>query len=423
MTPLPDKLAIQPFTKPVSGKVLLPGSKSITNRALILAALSKNRVELRGALFSRDTRLMVSALRALGFTVDTNEAELTITIEGRGGEIPVREATLEVGNAGTAARFLTAFVCLRPDGTYHFTGDEAMRRRPISALLAALATQGAEASARNIPFTLKTAGIRGGEVALDASESSQLLSALLMVAPHARSPMTVRLESETVSRPFVEMTKRMIGQFSDGPTEYDIEGDATAASYFLALPIVTGGSLELPQFTPSGGLQGDARFASVLERVGLSQAVAEKSGGIVVAFRPGTIGRGVAADFNDFSDTFLTLAAIAPLLNRPTLITGIAHTRKQETDRVGGAARELRKLGQHVVETDDSLEIRPQALTTGVEVETYDDHRFAMSFGILGCHNRHGDGRSWLTIRHPACCGKTFPEFFSLLARLRAGSH
>ncbi len=422
MTPLPDKLPVPPFTRPVRGAVALPGSKSITNRALILAALSKNTVTLRGALFSRDTRLMVTALRALGFTVETNEADLTIAITGRGGEIPVREATLEVGNAGTAARFLTAFVCLRPDGIYHFTGDEAMRRRPISALLAALATQGAEATARNLPFTLYTDGLRGGEVTLDATESSQLLSALLLVAAHAQAPMNVRLEGATVSRPFVEMTERMIAQFAAGPTDYAIEGDATAASYFLALPLVTGGAVQLPQFATAGGLQGDARFATVLARAGLMLATADNPAGLEASFQPGCTGRGVTAGFNDFSDTFLTLAAIAPLLNRPTRITGIAHTRRQETDRVAGAARELRKLGQHVVETEDSLEIHPQPLTPGIEIETYGDHRFAMSFAILGCHNLHGDGRPWLTIRQPACCAKTFPHFFGLLASLRAGS-
>lgn len=423
MTTLPDKLEILPFTRPVNGTVTLPGSKSITNRALILAALSKETVTLRGALFSRDTRLMVTALRTLGFTVETNEADLTIMIEGRGGEIPRSEATLEVGNAGTAARFLTAFVCLHPGGTYHFTGDEAMRRRPISALLVALATQGAEASARNIPFTLKTAGLRGGEVALDASESSQLLSALLMVAPHARTPMSVRLEGETVSRPFVDMTEQMVAQFAANPTDYAIEGDATAASYFLALPLVVGGKIALPQFSNVGGLQGDAHFANVLERAGLALRQATDRAGMEISFAIAGSGRGVTADFNDFSDTFLTLAAIAPLLSRPTRITGIAHTRKQETDRVAGAARELRKLGQHIVETEDALEIHPQPLTPSVEIETYDDHRFAMSFGILGCRNLHGDGRPWLTIRRPACCAKTFPEFFSLLERLRAGSH
>src|SRR5882757_2640208 len=222
----PPILPIQPFTRPVRGGVTLPGSKSITNRALILAALGPKTVTLRGALFSRDTRIMVAALRQLGFKVETDENALTITITGRGGEIPVAEATLDIGNAGTAARFLTAFVCLRPNGVYHFDGDEAMRRRPIGALLEALEAQGAKASARNFPFTLKTAGLRGGTVELDASESSQMLSALLMVAPHAKSPLTVKLKGEAGSKPFVTMTEAMLKQFAAGPADYAIEGDA-----------------------------------------------------------------------------------------------------------------------------------------------------------------------------------------------------
>ena len=417
MTPLPDTLAIQPFARPVRGVVTLPGSKSITNRALILAALAPQAVTLRGALFSRDTHLMIVALRALGFAVQSDETALTLTVGGRGGEIPVREATLEVGNAGTAARFLTAFVCLHPDGIYHFTGDEAMRRRPISALLDALATQGAEASARNLPFTLRTGGLPGGDVVLDASESSQLLSALLLIAPHAQSPMSVRLRGETVSRPFVGMTERMVRQFAATPADYAIEGDATAASYFAALAIVTRGSLTLGGLRESEALQGDVGFIRLLENVKLIQTSGAGISG------ENSRRHSVTGDFNDFSDTFLTLAALAPLLDGPTRITGIAHTRKQETDRVAGAARELRRLGQHVIEEEDSLEIHPRPLTPGVEIETYDDHRFAMSFAILGCHDRHGDGRPWLTIRHPACCAKTFPEFFSLLARLHSDSH
>src|SRR3954467_1236134 len=181
MPSYPATLPIPPFTQPVRGSITLPGSKSITNRALILAALGKKTVTLRGALFSRDTRIMAAALQALGFSVTSDEKALTITITGRGGEIPVREAKIDVGNAGTAARFLTAFVCLRPDGVYHFDGDEAMRRRPIAALLEALESQGAKADARSFPFSLRTAGLHGGPVELDASESSQMLSALLMV--------------------------------------------------------------------------------------------------------------------------------------------------------------------------------------------------------------------------------------------------
>lgn len=416
---LPAELPIQPFIRPVRGSATLPGSKSITNRALILAALSDRTVTLRGALFSRDTRIMIAALRALGFAVVFDERALTITIAGRGGEIPNREARLHIGNAGTAARFLTAFVCLRPDGVYHFDGDEAMRRRPIGALLDALAMQGAQADSRSFPFTLRTAGLPGGTVELDASESSQMLSALLMVAPHARTPLHVRLTNEAGSKPFVAMTEAMVKQFSPAPAVYDIEGDASAASYFLALPLVTGGELALPNY--HGTLQGDFRFCQVLEEVGLKTD--SRPGGFVCSAARGARHRAVTKNFREFSDTFLTLAAIAPLLDGPTFISGIAHSRKQETDRVAGMARELRKLGQHVIEQEDSLEIHPRPLVSGVKIETYHDHRFAMSFGILGCHDLHGDGRSWLTIQDPACCSKTFPEFFDLLARLHAASH
>ncbi len=418
---LPDPLPIPPFTRPVRGSVTLPGSKSITNRALILAALSDHTVTLRGALFSRDTHIMVAALRQLGFIVDVDEAALTVRIAGRNGTIPMREARIDVGNAGTAARFLTAFVCLRPDGVYHFDGDEAMRRRPIGALLEALASQGARASARAFPFTLHTAGLPGGEVELDASESSQMLSALLMVAPHAQSPLTVKLKGAAGSRPFIAMTEAMVRQFTIAPETYPIEGDASAGSYLLALPRVTGGRLHLTNYY--GPLQGDTKFREVIAAVGVGS---EPAGGGLEVFRqqPDTRGESTARDFNfrAFSDTFLTLAAIAPLLQGPTRITGIAHTRKQETDRVAGMARELTRLGQRVIETEDSLEIHPQPLRSGQIIETYEDHRFAMSFGILGCHDLHGDGRPWLAIKDPLCCRKTFPHFFELLEGLRQKS-
>lgn len=459
MSPLPDRLPIRPFTGPVRGSVTPPGSKSITNRALILAALARGATTLRGALFSRDTRIMVAALRRLGFAVATDEGARTIRIEGRDGEIPAREATVDVGNAGTAARFLTAFVCLRPDGVYRFDGDEAMRRRPIGALLEALEAQGAKADARSFPFTLRTAGLRGGEIRIDASESSQMLSALLMVAPFAATDAVVRPAGQ-LRQPFVDMTDRLMVEFTgispsrwpDGgyrpvrltperryrtPGVYTIEPDASAASYFLALPLVTGGSLDLPGLKPpGGGLQGDARFMDVLQQIGATITprfstppapdflpAAPQCDGITVTSATKTASPGLDRDFGEFSDTFLTLAAIAPLLGGPTKISGIAHTRKQETDRVAGMARELTKLGQHVVETEDALEIHPRPLRTGVTIETYRDHRFAMSFALLGCHDLHGDGRPWLTIEDPACCAKTFPEFFDLLERLRAGSH
>jgi 3-phosphoshikimate 1-carboxyvinyltransferase len=226
----------------------------------------------------------------------------------------------------------------------------------------------------------------------------------------------VRLKGTTVSRPFVEMTNRMVAQFGAHPTEYAIEGDATAASYFAELAVITDGSLDVHGLNLApDALQGDIEFYRLLTARGLIKSAGHNVAG-------GLSRQGVIADFNDFSDTFLSLAALAPLLHGPTMIRGIAHTRKQETDRVAGMASELAKLGQHVVETEDALEIHPRPLTPGVEIETYHDHRFAMSFGILGCHDLLGNGRPWLTIKDPACCAKTFPAFFDLLEKLRRES-
>ncbi|MBE35911.1 MAG: 3-phosphoshikimate 1-carboxyvinyltransferase [Opitutaceae bacterium] len=416
--PLADPLPITPFTYPISGVVELPGSKSITNRALILAALAEGTTTLTGALFSRDSRIMVAGLQTLGFVITADESTHTIVVEGRGGEIPISTAKINVGNAGTAARFLTALVCLHPNGTYEMNGDEAMSKRPIGSLLDALTEQGAHADSLSFPFTLKTAGLRGGEVSVDASESSQLLSALLLAGSRAQAPLNINITGEPGSRPFVEMTKRVIEQFSHKPSTYAVEGDASAASYLLTLPLVTGGEIKFPNY--HGDLQGDLRYLEVVRHVSLQ--VDEEDGGRRYFYARDTRLKPVEQNFREFSDTFLTIAAIAPLLDGPTKITGIAHTRKQETDRVTGMARELIKLGQKVIETEDSLEIHPQPLKSGVEIETYEDHRFAMSFGILGCHDLHGDGGSWLSIKDPACCGKTFPTFFEVLESLRQTS-
>ncbi|HUR56806.1 MAG TPA: hypothetical protein VM029_03795, partial [Opitutaceae bacterium] len=203
--------------------------------------------------------------------------------------------------------------------------------------------------------------------------------------------------------------------------DYAIEADASAASYFLAMPLVTGGQLTLAGAQDARqGLQGDTEFADVVRAAGAE--VSAKPGGLEVTFHHGRGRRAITRDFKPISDTFLTLAAIAPLLDGTTKITGIAHTRKQETDRVAGMARELKKLGQEIIETDDSLTIAPRPLKAGVEIETYGDHRFAMSFGILGCHDLLGDGRPWLSIKNPACCAKTFPNFFELLEAVRKKS-
>ncbi len=443
-----EPLTLKPFRQPVAGTVSLPGSKSITNRALILAALSRESLTLEGALFSEDTEIMIAALQALGFTVSADAAGKTIFIVGRGGEIPQPQAELQVGNAGTAARFLTALLALKPGGHYRLDGSEAMRKRPMRGLLDALARAGAAEATFGgkegfFPFELKTQGFAGGSLSVDASASSQILSALLMAAPLAREPLTIELAGETVSKPFVEMTLTMMAQFGIEPESaaggrtafaggssyyynrpaYVIEPDATAASYFLALPWVTGGGLRL-QRLGRVSLQGDISFTEVMAALGVETSTDGDDLIVSTGQAPGEIP--ASFDFNAISDTFLTLAALAPLLNQPLTITGIAHTRKQETDRVHAMATELRKLGQRVDETEDALTVHPdlaamKAATADapVAIDTYRDHRVAMSFGILGCRDLHGDGRPWLTINDPGCCAKTFPNFFEVLKNLR----
>jgi len=461
---LPDLLPIQPFTRPVRGTVILPGSKSITNRALLLAALCDGPVTLTGALFSEDTELMAEALKTLGFTIELRPERNEIYVEGRAGKIPAETATIHVGLAGTAARFLTALCAAAPRGIYKIDGVPQMRKRPMKGLFDALVSQGAEivylGETGFFPIELHAHGLRGGAVEIDASESSQMLSALLMVAPLAKEDLVIK-PTGGVRLPFVEMTAKFMAYFTglggspwpDGTYHpvrltsehryrskgvYAMEPDATAASYFLALPLITRGTLHLPSLhIDSHSLQGDTRFTEVLRRTGaivqerrepveLPNDVGKSHDRILGAesrYYTLTKPKAVTQDFNEFSDTFLTLAAIAPLLDGPTRITGIAHTRKQETDRVAGMARELKKLGQHIIETEDSLEIHPRPLTPGVTIETYGDHRFAMSFAILGCHDLLGNGQPWLTIKNPACCAKTFPNFFDVLNQLWESAH
>lgn len=443
-----DPLIIKPFHKPVSGSVKLPGSKSITNRALALAAICDKDITLEGALFSEDTRIMVKSLQLLGFSVEENENARTIRVEGQSGEIPETKADLFVGNAGTAARFLSALLCLCPGGQYHLDGSPAMRKRPMHGLLNALEAHGAckvtyKGEEGHFPFSLETKGLSGGYLEVDASASSQILSALLMVAPLAKGePLIVNILGETVSHPFIEMTLAMMQQFGEDPdmgaltgpfkfrcgpytapdSIYPIEPDATAASYFMALPWVVGGELSLTHCT-NIELQGDIRFLDILGQLGGNF---DENGLDLQVKYPKRLTKGLSQNFNPISDTFLTLAALAPLLDGPLTISGITHTRKQETDRIAAMATELNKLGQTVTETMDSLTVQPnlsamiaKTKDAPIGIDTYHDHRVAMSFGILGCYDLHGDGRPWLEIRNPACCAKTFPNFFDVLESLR----
>jgi 3-phosphoshikimate 1-carboxyvinyltransferase len=443
-SPLPAQLPITPFTRPLHGVVTPPGSKSLTNRALLLAALCSRPVTLSGALVSDDTRLMAEALRLLGFDVRADDVarRLTVADQDKAFRSP-GPVELYVGLAGTAARFLTALCAAAPRGVYRIQGTERMNQRPMKGLIDALRALGAEIRCLGVegffPIEIHARGLRGGPVAIDATESSQMLSALLMVAPLCAAPVEITTLGG-VRWPFVEMTTRLMERFGQAPLRrldenrfrlasgqaysapggaWPIEPDATAASYFAALPIATGGSLRLLDLHE--GLQGDTRFLEVLADIGL--VVSPGADGYEVRRPPDAHLAGTARDFSGFSDTFLTLAALSPLLLGPTRITGIAHTRKQETDRVSGMATELRRLGQEVRETEDSLTIVPDLAALraarGTLVRTYHDHRFAMSFGVLGSHDLHGDGRPWLVVDQPSCCAKTFPDFFDVLDGLR----
>ncbi len=428
MPPLPEILPITPFTASPTGEVVLPGSKSLTNRALLLAAMGTEPVALTGALFSEDTALMAAALRALGCSVKADESSLTLQVSAQENLFRASEPVdLFVGLAGTAARFLTAFCASAPRGVYRLDGIEQMRHRPMAELINGLRGLGADVRCRGeegfFPLEIHAKGLKGGSITLDASASSQLLSALLMVAPLANGPVSIQL-SGSVRWTYVEMTRRLMQEFGAKiapaesgrfdltphayapPASHAIEPDASAASYWHALNHILSASLTFPGLrVPGEGLQGDAAFVEVLHRI---------------ALLPDDVL--LDENFKEISDTFLTLGAIAPLRKGPTRITGIAHTRAQETDRVAGMATELRRLGQDVIEEEDALTITPRPLLTDHVVETYGDHRFAMSFAILSCHDLRGDGTPWLSIHHPAVCAKTFPHFFELLDAVRTKS-
>jgi 3-phosphoshikimate 1-carboxyvinyltransferase len=437
-----DPLAVKPYTRPVSGAVEVPGSKSITNRMLILACMADHPVTLTGALFSDDSHHMVDCLKKLGFEVQADEEARSIRVEGTKGVIPAEQASLFVGVAGTAARFLTAFCATRKGGEFTLDGTEQMRKRPMKGLLDALKKQGTQIVSNNsfFPATLSPIGLQGGKVQLEASASTQLLSALLMVAPLANEDMSIEVSGGAEKKPFVRLTQELMYRFGQPKQEVEdlgagrvllkvkagvpysipetvaIEPDASAASYFLSLPLVVGGTVTVKGLH-SNSLQGDYAYTEVLKDLGakIEETADGTSSSMSVKDLPGS---GIHDDFWPISDTFLTLAAIAPLLKGPTRIDGIGHTRHQESDRIAAMASELIKLGQWVEDGKDHLEIQPSLIVPS-EVLTYEDHRVAMSFGILGCFNLYGDGSPWLTIRDPGCCAKTFPDFFHTLEQLR----
>lgn len=425
-----DSLAMQPCG-PIFGSIRPPGSKSITNRALVCAALAEGRSILTGALDSEDTQVMIESLRRLGIEVEHEPAAHVLAVSGCAGQIPSRGADLYVANSGTSMRFLTALAGLG-QGTFRIDGVARMRQRPIQDLLDALAQLGVEAVGESAggcpPVVVHARGLPGGTATIAGNISSQFLSGLLMAAPYAQRPVELVVSGELVSKPYVEMTlavmdafgvtveNRQLSRFIVLPQRYRgrryaVEPDASAASYFFAAAAVAGGRVAVEGLS-RGSLQGDIRFCDCLAQMGCD--VRYESDRTVVARDPDRPLRGIEVDMNAISDTVQTLGAVALFANGPTTITGVAHIRHKETDRIAALAAELRKLGAEVEERDDGLRIVPGNLH-GAEIDTYDDHRMAMSLAIAGL------AVPGVVIRNPGCTAKTYPRFFEDLQSLARG--
>jgi 3-phosphoshikimate 1-carboxyvinyltransferase len=420
-----DAIEIQPARR-VAGRVRPPGSKSITNRALLVAALAEGRSTLSGVLHSEDTQVMMESWRRLGVVITHDAAKGRVTVTGCGGKIPATSAELFLTNSGTSMRFLTAAVSLG-HGTYRLDGVPRMRERPIEELLAALRALGADARSEPgtgcPPVVVRASGLRGGAVRVAGGESSQFASALLLAAPLADGEVVLEVAGELVSEPFVRMTIGVMKEFGvsveqPSPARFlvspgqmyrgqplAIEPDATAASYFWAAAAITGGEVTV-EGIGTASVQGDVAFLDLLQQMGAR--VIRRLDSITVVGGPL---HGIEADMRAISDTFLTLAVVAAFADGSTRIRGIAHTRAQETDRVRAVATELRRIAAQVDEHPDGLTIHPAA-PHGARIETYNDHRIAMSFALAGLRT------PGILISNPACTAKTYPGFFDDLSKL-----
>jgi 3-phosphoshikimate 1-carboxyvinyltransferase len=422
--------AIEPLDVPPTATIRPPGSKSLTNRALVIAALAEGVSTLNGALDSDDTRVMVESLSRLGFAISHEWESRSIRVEGRSGRIPQTEASLFVGNSGTSLRFLTALVGLG-EGTFRLDGVPRMRERPAQDLLNALGSLGVDARSDAgtgcPPVTVRAAGLTGGYALVRGDVSSQFLSALLMVLPCARERTTIEVEGPLVSLPYVTMTRRVMEAYGVSVNDrasrkfyvepskycardYAIEPDASAASYFFAAAAVTGGCVTI-QGLGTESTQGDLRFVDVLEHMGCEVESTDQS--TTVRGPAGGGLRGVDVDMNAISDTVMTLGAVALFATGPTRLRQIAHVRHKETDRITALATELRRLGGDVDEYPDGLVIHPPAVIRPARVATYDDHRMAMSLAIVGLRT------PGVVILDPGCVAKTYPGYWDDFERLR----
>lgn len=438
-------MQITPINHLLNATVRVPGSKSLTNRALLIASLANGKTRLTNTLFSDDSCYFAKALQTLGFDVQLDETNHEMTVTGLGGKIPAKQAELFIGNAGTAARFLTAFLTLG-NGEYILDGEQRMRERPIQDLIDALNQLGVESEARNNcpPVEIFAKGLPGGKTKIAGNISSQFLSALLMVAPYAKSPIEIEVTTELNSKPYVDMTLAIMQDFGVevqrdnyrafsvpittyqlsrsipvGPVSnlespistYPIESDTSAASYFFAAPAICGGTVRVENISRKSK-QGDIAFLDVLQKMG---CIVKEGDNFIEATGTKPL-NGVEVDMGDIPDTAQTLAVIAPFASSPTRIRGIASARLKETDRVHATCTELARLGVRVEEHEDGMTIYPCDDIQSAMIQTYNDHRMAMAFSLIGLRV------PGITIENPSCVSKTFPNFFEVLELLRTPS-
>jgi 3-phosphoshikimate 1-carboxyvinyltransferase len=418
---------VRPYKKGALKAVLsLPGSKSITNRALMMSALARGNTRLSNFLFSDDTVFMARALESAGISVKSDENNKTCEVAG--GLLPSGGLSVFLGNAGTAVRFLTSYFTLG-SGLYRIDGDERMRKRPIKDLLDALAQLGCDIRSENSngcpPVIINANGLEGGKCTVAGENSSQYISSVLMASPYSRKGVTVETAGRVASGPYIEMTMAMMNQFRvkcarDGlrefrigpgeyisPREYLIEPDASSSSYFLAGAAVLGGEIVL-RGLGSGSIQGDAKFASVLEKMGCGVEIGIDS---IKLSSDGRL-RGISIDMNDIPDMAMTLAVTALFAEGSTAIKNVPNLRIKESDRISALSAELKKLGAGIKENADGIEIFPASLYNSAVINTYNDHRIAMSFSIAGLMI---DG---IEIDNPSCVSKTFPDYFEYFGRV-----
>ncbi|WP_105216065.1 3-phosphoshikimate 1-carboxyvinyltransferase [Pseudoalteromonas sp. T1lg22] len=420
-----ESLRLEPINK-VQGEVVLPGSKSLSNRILLLAALSQGTTRVTNLLDSDDIRHMLGALALMGVEVELNEDKTQALVHGQGGKLTTPQEPLFLGNAGTAYRPLTAVLAATP-GEFELSGEPRMEERPIGHLVDALRALGADIDYLKTqdypPLAIKGKTLAGGEVTIDGSISSQFLTALLMTAPLFSGDTNISIKGELVSKPYIDITQGVMrkfgvevsnnnyqsfhvkgGQQYVSPGEIMVEGDASSASYFIAAAAINGGEITI-HGVGKASVQGDIGFAKVMEQVGADIDWYDNK----LVVRKGQL-NGVDIDANAIPDAAMTLATVALFAKGKTAIRNIYNWRVKETDRLYAMATELKKLGAEVVEGHDYIEITPPQHLADVAIDTYNDHRIAMCFSMVAV------GGWPVTINDPGCTAKTFPTYFDTLA-------